>query len=199
MGAHMENLGMTTRIRKEAARALYNLVLVLVFICTGCLMAGQQAAIPSLSVTSPAFRDGGQIPVDHTCDGKNLSPPVAWSEVPAGTASIAFLVTDTDASGGSFVHWVVYNIPPGTRDFPAGGNGKSLLPAGSVEGTNDFGQAGYGGPCPPRGSPHHYHFTVYALDAPVSMAGAQDGRAFLRAMEGHILARGETVGMFQRT
>ncbi|HVN65281.1 MAG TPA: YbhB/YbcL family Raf kinase inhibitor-like protein [Methanomicrobiales archaeon] len=194
----MEILSLGTRIRRGAARALRNLVLILIFICSGCLIPGQREVIPSLEVTSPAFPDGGQIPVNHTCDGANRSPPLAWGPVPSGTAALAIIVTDTDAPGGSFLHWGVYNIPPATGSIPAGGTAQSILPAGSIQATNDFGRAGYGGPCPPRGMPHHYHFTVYALDSPVNPAGARDGRRLLGALEGHTLARGEIVGIYQR-
>jgi len=198
MGPHMENLSLRTRICSGAARALRNLALVMIFICSGCLVPGQRSGVPSLVVTSPAFPDGGKIPVNHTCDGADLPPPLAWGEVPAGTAALAIVVTDTDASGGGFIHWVVYHIPPRTRNIPAGGTAQPVLPAGSLEGTNDFGRAGYGGPCPPGGRPHHYHFTVYALDSPVNLTGARDGRALARAMENHVLARGEVMGTYQR-
>jgi hypothetical protein len=96
------------------------------------------------------------------------------------------------------VHWVVYNLPPGASGIPAGEPGKEVLPGGSLQGTNDFGRPGYGGPCPPRGKPHRYHFTLSALDTTLSLAGRQDGSALERAIAGHVLARGELVGIYQR-
>jgi len=194
----MENFGVRTRIWKMATRALRPLALVLIFVCSGCLVPGQREAGATLEVTSAAFADGGQIPVNHTCDGADISPPLAWGQVPAGTAGLAILVTDPDAPGGNFFHWVVYSIPPGTRSIPAGAVERAGLPGGSIQGVNDFGRQGYGGPCPPKGKPHHYHFTVYALDSAVSPAGTRDGRMLARAMEGHILARGEIAGIYQR-
>jgi hypothetical protein len=194
----MENLSMGAGIRWRAARALRHLALVPLFIISAGLVPAGRGAVPSLEVTSDAFSHGGRIPATHTCDGENLPPPLAWGPVPPGTASLALLVSDEDAPGGSFIHWVAYNIPPVTRKIPAGGSGRAVLPAGSVQGRNDFGRAGYGGPCPPRGKPHRYHFTVYALDSATGVTVARDGRMLLGAMEGHILARGEIVGIYQR-
>jgi Raf kinase inhibitor-like YbhB/YbcL family protein len=198
MGPHMENLSLRTRIRKGSARALRHLTLVLLLVCSGCLAPGEKGVLTPMEVKSDAFAVGGQIPGIFTCDGEDISPPLAWDPVPDGTAALAILVTDTDAPGGTFVHWVAYNIPPGTRSIPAGSPGKDALPRGSIEGMNDMGRAGYRGPCPPGGKPHHYHFTMYALDSVVNVTGARDGRMLLGAMEGHIIAQGEIVGIYQR-
>ncbi|MDD1669794.1 MAG: YbhB/YbcL family Raf kinase inhibitor-like protein [Methanomicrobiales archaeon] len=134
----------------------------------------------------------------YTCDGTDISPPLSWGPAPQGTASIAILVTDPDASGGTFIHWVAYNIPPGTREIPAGAPGKDVMPAGSVQGMNDMGRPGYGGPCPPKGKPHHYHFTVYALDSAINLTGKRDGRMLAEALAGHTLAQGDLVGIYRR-
>jgi Raf kinase inhibitor-like YbhB/YbcL family protein len=194
----MENPSLRTWIRKGAPRALRHLALILIFVCSGCLVPGQRGAGTLLEVTSDAFTPGGQIPVNYTCDGMDLSPPLAWGPVPPEAAALAILVTDPDAPGGTFIHWVAYNMPPAARSIPGGRPGKEALPAGSVQGTNDMGRVGYGGPCPPGGTPHHYHFTVYALDSAVSITGPQDGRMLLGAMKGHILSQGEIVGIYQR-
>jgi len=193
----MEKIPLVSRAWEGAVRAARSLALILVCVCSGCLVQGD-GGVPALNVSSAAFTPGGEIPVVYTCDGANISPPLTWSAPPKGTRSMAILVTDPDAPSGTFVHWAAYNIPAGTREIPAGGRGEKVLPAGSLEGTNDFGRPGYGGPCPPRGKPHHYHFTVYALDSPVNLTGARDGRALARAMENHVLARGEVVGTYQR-
>jgi hypothetical protein len=194
----MEKLRPVPPARDAAVRAARPLTLVLLFILSGCLVPGEKRGAPALGVSSRAFAPGGEIPRRYTCDGANSSPSLSWDGVPPGTKSIAILVTDPDAPGGSFVHWVAYNIPPGTREIPEGGPGRTVLPAGSVQGMNDMGRAGYAGPCPPRGGPHHYHFTVYALDATISPAGRQDGRTVQGAFTGHILARGEIVGIYSR-
>jgi Raf kinase inhibitor-like YbhB/YbcL family protein len=195
----MGKLRLFNRVREGAAGAVRQLALVLICILSGCLVPGEGGGgVSVLNVSSTAFAPNGQIPVMYSCDGANNSPPLSWSAPPQGAASIAVLVTDPDAPGGTFIHWVAYNIPPGTRGIPAGAPGKDILPAGSVQGTNDFGRAGYGGPCPPRGMPHHYHFTVYALDRTLTLAGRRDGRMLEKALTGHILARGEIVGIYRR-
>ena len=194
----MENLHLIPRVREGAARATRQIALVILFLCSGCLVLGERGRDPGLNVSSGAFVRDGQIPVMYTCDGSNISPSLSWSAPPQGTASIAILVTDPDAPGGTFIHWVAYDIPPGTREIPAGVPGKTILPAGSVQGTNDMGRVGYRGPCPPRGNPHHYHFTVYALDTTLSLSGKRDGRMLLEPLWDHILARGEIVGIYRR-
>jgi Raf kinase inhibitor-like YbhB/YbcL family protein len=198
MSAGMENLRLAHRVRDGIATASRSLTLVLLLLLSGCLIPGERAGVPALNVSSAAFAPGGTIPVMYTCDGANISPSLSWSSLPKGTARVAIMVTDPDAPGGTFMHWVAYNIPSGTREIPAGAPGKNILPEGSDEGTNDFGRQGYGGPCPPRGKPHHYHFTVYALDTPLTISGKRDGRMLLQALEGHLLAEGETVGIYQR-
>ena len=194
----MENNCLLPRMRAGAARAARALTLVPLCILSGCLILGTRTGTPSLEVSSAGFAPGGEVPVIYTCDGANLSPALSWGALPPGTGGIAVLVTDPDAPGGTFIHWVAYNIPPGTREIPAGPPGKNILPAGSVQGMNDFGRPGYGGPCPPRGKPHHYHFRVFALDSTLSLPGAKDGRMLESAMKGHILAQGETVGIYKR-
>jgi len=194
----MENCDPETVIPGRGLLLLRHLALFLLFIFSGCIVPGERGGTPSLEVTSGAFTEGGRIPVEYTCDGADISPPLSWGQVPAGTRSIALLVTDPDAAGRPFVHWAVYNIPPGTRDLPAGTAGTGALPGSTRQGTNDFGRTGYGGPCPPAGKPHHYHFTVSALDTALNLTGRQDGRALGAALVGHVLARGEIVGLYQR-
>ena len=193
----MGTIRLAQQVREGAAMTLRQIALVMLFLLSGCLVTGERS-VPSLNVSSAAFNSGAPIPVMYTCDGANASPPLSWSGVPQGTAGLALVVSDPDASRGTFIHWVAYNIPPGTREIPAGAPGKSALPAGSVQGTNDFGRAAYGGPCPPPGKPHHYHFTVYALDAPLTLSGNRDAGALTQAIAGHVLARGELVGIYQR-
>ncbi|MDD1671055.1 MAG: YbhB/YbcL family Raf kinase inhibitor-like protein [Methanomicrobiales archaeon] len=194
----MEKTRHVPGIRERAARAARAITLLPLFVLSGCLVPAARTGIPPLQVSSAAFPGGGDIPAMYTCDGANVSPPLAWSAPPQGTATLAILVTDPDAPGGTFIHWVAYNLPPGTREIPAGEPGRNVLPAGSVQGTNDMGRTGYGGPCPPRGKPHHYHFTVSALDTAVNLSGRRDGRMLGQAVAGHVLARGELVGLYQR-
>jgi Raf kinase inhibitor-like YbhB/YbcL family protein len=152
------------------------------------------AAPPTLTLSSPAFRDGGTIPVRFTCNGAGTSPPLAWSGVPADARGLALLVEDPDAPGGTFVHWVLFNIPGGTRALDEG-----EVPAGARQAKSSTGKAAYTGPCPPKGdAPHHYEFTLYALKSALDLAdgaAADDVRA---AVAKAALARGRLVGRFGR-
>ncbi|MFJ8603507.1 YbhB/YbcL family Raf kinase inhibitor-like protein [Streptomyces shenzhenensis] len=148
-----------------------------------------------IAVTSSAFAEGGTIPRRHTCDGADVSPPLAFSGVPAGATSLALLVEDTDAPQGPFTHWLVWDIAPRTTTLAAG-----HAPEGAAQGRNDFRRPGYGGPCPPRGDrPHHYVFTVYAADRRPDLTPATataDG--LRRALAGHTLASGTLTGRYGR-
>jgi Raf kinase inhibitor-like YbhB/YbcL family protein len=144
-------------------------------------------------ISSPAFMDGGRIPRRYTCDGDNVAPPLEWSGAPDGSKSVAITCEDPDAPSGAFTHWVVYDIPVGKHRL---WEGSSLGQAG----VNDFGNTGFGGPCPPKQDrAHHYHFRVYALDAR-HRAGSATGYvtrdAFLRGIEGHVLAEGELTAVY---
>jgi len=159
---------------------------------TACMTASVHAATPTqLSVTSTAFTANGEIPSEHTCDGAQVSPPLAWTKPPAGTKSIALLVDDPDAPRGTFTHWIVTGLPANATSLPAG----AKLPAGAMAGKNDFGATGWGGPCPPSGR-HRYVFHVYALDIP--LAKTLGPAAFKAAIAGHVLAQGELVGTYSR-
>jgi Raf kinase inhibitor-like YbhB/YbcL family protein len=149
-------------------------------------------------LTSTSFQDGSPIPAKFTCSGAGVSPQLAWSAPPAGTVRFALIVTDPDAPGGTFVHWVLYGLPAETRALPEGLPPQGELADGSRQGRNDFGDLGYGGPCPPRGGPHHYIFTLYALDAKLNLPVGATQAQVEAAMQGHILAHGELIGMFQR-
>jgi Raf kinase inhibitor-like YbhB/YbcL family protein len=149
-----------------------------------------------MNLTSTSFQ--GQIPAKYTCSGAGLSPQLAWSAPPARTASLALIVTDPDAPRGTWVHWVLYNLPAGTRALPEGLPALGQLPDGALQGRNDFGEIGYGGPCPPPGPPHHYIFTLYALDVKLNLPVGATRAQVEAALQGHILASGRLVGIYQR-
>jgi Raf kinase inhibitor-like YbhB/YbcL family protein len=153
---------------------------------------GEQAMGSELTINSPAFADGQPIPAKFTADGANLSPALAIANPPPGAACYALIVDDPDAPMGTWVHWVVWNIPAGTTTIPEG-----KLPAGSVEGRNSWGRTGYGGPSPPSGT-HHYHFKLYALDRTLELPRTADKAALIDAMEGRVLARAQLVGTYRR-
>ncbi len=151
----------------------------------------------TMSVSSNAFRSGGMIPKQYTCDGRGVSPALAWTGVPENAASVAVTCDDPDSTG-DFVHWVIFNLPPDVSGVSEGVPPDSRLADGAVQGTNSFGHIGYGGPCPPRGSTHHYVFTVYALDADLTVPSGASRQQVLDAMRGHLLATGELVGIYTR-
>ncbi|MEJ2166694.1 MAG: YbhB/YbcL family Raf kinase inhibitor-like protein [Desulfobacterales bacterium] len=150
-----------------------------------------------LKVTSSAFSEGGMIPRQYTCDGPDISPELSWEGVPEGTRSLALICDDPDAPAGTWVHWVLFNIPAGEKGLPAEIASKAALSNGSLQGTNDFGRLGYGGPCPPRGT-HRYYFKLYALDIVLPLnAGAKKAQVEA-AMAGHILAQVQLMGKYKR-
>lgn len=159
--------------------------------------ATDNGAISKLSLASDAFRNGGAIPPQYTCDGANRSPALKWSQPPAGTKSFALVVDDPDATGGTFRHWAAFNIPASARELPAGGN-----PFGGALGqaVNDFGKPGYGGPCPPgRKGPHHYRFKLYALDAARLEIGSGPKIADVeRSATQHALGTAQLIGTYER-
>jgi hypothetical protein len=151
-----------------------------------------------VTLDSNAFTDGGTIPKRYTCEGQDISPPLAWSGVPAGTKSLALIVDDPDAPDPkapkrTYVHWVLFDIPPTVTSLPEGGT----LPAGTREGRNDWGRTGYGGPCPPIGR-HRYFHKLYALDTVLGDLGGPTKAQLEKAMEGHILAEGRLLGTYEK-
>lgn len=183
-------------------------------VATGARMAAQ-ASPAVLTVTSTAFTSGDALPKDYTADGKNVSPPLAWTGAPAGTKEFAVILDDPDANFGGrgpFVHWVIYRIPGAARGLPeAVPMGATISAAGltgAINGLSGFNafqrtgqpptEPGYRGPAPPPGAPHHYRFTVYALNAPLDAKDGLDKAALLRAMDGRIAAQGELVGVYER-
>ena len=155
----------------------------------------------TLTLTSTAFSHGQAIPLEYTCDGEDISPPLAWEGLPAGTKSLALIVDDPDAPDPNapkmtWVHWILYNLPPTTTSMPRG-VGEADLPAGMREGLNDWKRAGYGGPCPPIGR-HRYSHKLYALDVTLPDLGVPTKATLEKAMTGHVLASAELVGTYER-
>jgi hypothetical protein len=155
----------------------------------------------ALALTSTAFEPGGAIPATYTCQGKDVSVPLAWSGLPAGTRSLALIVDDPDAPDPAapqmtWVHWVLYNIPPAANGLPEAVK-PGALPAGTLQGRNDWGRTGYGGPCPPVGR-HRYFFKLYALDVVLPDLGQPDKPRLERAMKGHVLAQQQLVGTYAK-
>lgn len=153
---------------------------------------GEERAMNELSISSPAFPHNGMIPKRYTCDGADVSPPLLLGHVPEKTGSLALIVDDPDAPRGTWVHWVVWNIGPDTREIP-----EDSVPPGALQGTNDFGKRKYGGPCPPSGT-HRYFFKLYALDAPLALSAGATKAQVEKAMSGHLLGKAERIGLYRR-
>lgn len=152
----------------------------------------------ALVVSSSAFQEGTEIPTKYTCQGQDISPALSWSEPTAGTRSFVLIVDDPDTPAGVFTHWVFFNLPADSRKLPEAVPTQAQLQDGSLQGKNDFGKIGYGGPCPPPGRPHRYQFTIYALDQTLDLKAGASKKQVLEAMKGHILAQGRLTGTYQR-
>ncbi len=146
----------------------------------------------NILITSSAFTEGGKIPRIYTCDDQNISPPLTWTAVPTNTVSLALIMDDPDAPSGTWVHWVLYNLPSTLIRLDQGKSG------GGTDGKNDFGKLGYGGPCPPRGSNHRYFVKIYALDTSLDLKAGATKAQVESAMKGHILAQGQLMGRYER-
>lgn len=147
---------------------------------------------------SKGFEKGENIPVKYTCDGEDLSPPLFWGAPPAGTKFTALVVDDPDAPMNVFTHWVLFNLPVSVRGLPEGVPRLDRLENGGIQGTNDFMEIGYRGPCPPPGKPHTYRFLLYALDAELNLRKGATKEEVMTTMEGHILAKAELSGKYGR-
>jgi Raf kinase inhibitor-like YbhB/YbcL family protein len=153
----------------------------------------------SMRLTSSAFQPGGNIPKQYTCEGNDISPQLAWQGAPAGAKTFALIVHDPDAPrAGGWYHWVVYNLPSSVASIPENAPKQQDLSGGGTQGRNDFGNAGYGGPCPPSGT-HRYFFRLYALDTDLKLNSGATAKDVEKAMEGHILAQGELMGKYQKS
>ncbi|MDH7511662.1 MAG: YbhB/YbcL family Raf kinase inhibitor-like protein [Clostridiales bacterium] len=150
-----------------------------------------------MKITSTAFEESGMIPRKYTCDGEDVSPPLAWTGVPEGAKTIALISDDPDAPVGTWVHWVLFNLPAAEKGLPEAVPPDEELKNGAKQGQNDFRRIGYGGPCPPGGT-HRYFFKLYALDTVLNLPAGATKAELLKAMEGHILAQGQLMGKYRR-
>lgn len=156
-----------------------------------------QEAPMSLTISSAAFTSGQSIPTKYSCIGREVSPLLTWSGAPANTKSFALIVDDPDAPMGTWIHWVMYNIPATTHNLPEAVQAGRQLSDGSLQGKNSYGNLGYNGPCPPSGT-HRYFFKLYALNSMLALSSGASKQQLLSAMQGHILAQGELMGTFSK-
>jgi hypothetical protein len=167
-------------------------VLAAVFLVLSGAVGKEVTKMSALTIESPAFKENSDIPKQYTCDGKDINPPLVLRNTPRGAKSLALVVDDPDAPVGIWVHWVVWNIDPGTREIK-----ENSVPPGALQGRNDFRKTSYGGPCPPSGT-HRYFFKVYALDTVLSIDRNSTKNDLEKAMKGHILGEAQTVGLYKR-
>ena len=151
-----------------------------------------------MQLSSTAFTEGASIPAKYTCDDKNVSPPLKWSGIPVGAKALALIVDDPDAPGGTWVHWVLYDLPATVSELAEDVAKSQYVAAGAKQGLNDFRHLGYGGPCPPPGKPHRYFFRLYALDAPLDLKPGLTKKDVERAMEKHVMGQAQLMGSYKR-
>jgi Raf kinase inhibitor-like YbhB/YbcL family protein len=161
--------------------------------------AAETATQAKIELTSSAFTNGASIPEQYTCQGKNVSPPLKWSGVPPEAKSLALIMDDPDAPIGTWIHWVLYDLPASTTELPEGFGAESgKTPDTAKEGKNDFKRLGYGGPCPPAGKPHRYFLKLYALDCVLNLKPGATRKDVDRAMEKHIIGQGQLMATYKR-
>jgi len=148
--------------------------------------------------TSSEFKQNEAIPKQYTCDGSDISVPLSWKNAPEGSKSFALIADDPDAPRGTWVHWVLYDLPADVRELSAAIGREESLQNGAKQGKNDFGKIGYGGPCPPSGSAHRYYFKLYALDQMTGLQSKATKQQLLDAMKGHVLAEAQLIGTYKR-
>ncbi|MFH1319672.1 MAG: YbhB/YbcL family Raf kinase inhibitor-like protein [Bacteroidota bacterium] len=180
-------------------------LVIIALICYSCAFSqttpdkmsvkGDPGGKTKIHIKSNVFAHEGMIPSKYTCDGENVSPPFSWGHTPEGTKSIAIINNDTDAPMGTWVHWVIYNIPPDITGLPENVPAKKALENGAIQGINDFKSIGYGGPCPPSGT-HRYYFKIYALDKVLELKAGATTKELLEAMEKHIIGEGAFMGKY---
>jgi Raf kinase inhibitor-like YbhB/YbcL family protein len=170
------------------------------FISAGCSQEPKSATghVMKIQLTSAAFTAGQPIPVKYTADALDISPPLVWSNAPAGTKSFALIADDPDAPVGTWVHWVLYDLPPATTSLAEDTLKVPQLRNGAKQGLNDFRKTGYGGPAPPPGKAHRYYFKLYALNAMTGLAPGATKADLLKAMDGYVLGEGQLMGTYQR-
>ena len=181
-------------------KMFFTAMLLAALVTAGCSKEPKSANghLVKIHLTSKAFADGQPIPLKFTGDGLDISPPLAWTNAPAVTKSFALIVDDPDAPAGTWAHWVIYDLPPGTAALAEDQLKTPQLRNGAKQGLNDFKKAGYNGPPPPPGKAHRYYFKLYALDKMTGLAPGASKTDLLKAMDGHVLGEGKLLGTYQR-
>jgi Raf kinase inhibitor-like YbhB/YbcL family protein len=169
-----------------------------VLISAASVFSAESKTAQKFALISSAFQAGADIPRKYSCEAEDVSPPLRWENAPAGTKAFTLIADDPDAPGGTWVHWVIYDLPPETKELTEAMAKTETLANGAKQGVNDFRKIGYSGPCPPPGSAHRYFFKVYALEAPTHLKPRATKREVLEAIKGHMLGEGELLGRYKR-
>ena len=193
---------MNARIHRTALGAVFGATLAFACLAATNAVEPKQSDLEkkpmNLQLSSTAFVEGQPISEKHTCQGLDVSPPLKWSGAPPATKSFALIADDPDAPVGTWVHWVLFDLPPATTELAEDTPKSQHLPGNAKQGLNDFRRLGYGGPCPPPGKPHRYFFKLYALDTLLDLKPGISKKDLLKAMEGHVIAEGQLMGTYQR-
>jgi Raf kinase inhibitor-like YbhB/YbcL family protein len=189
---------MTAGGRGECVLRAWGALCLVFCICVASAGAADTSSKGSMQLTSPAFGENEIIPTKYTCDGQNVSPPLKWSGVPADAKSLVLIADDPDAPVGTWVHWVLYDLPTTAAELPEALPKSQYIPGGAKQGLNDFKHLGYGGPCPPPGKAHRYFFKVYAVDCVLGLKPGATKKEVEGAMEKHTLAQGQLMGTYKR-
>ncbi|MGO9386869.1 MAG: YbhB/YbcL family Raf kinase inhibitor-like protein [Methanobacterium sp.] len=150
-----------------------------------------------IKIKSKVFEDGEPIPTKYTCSGVDVSPPLEWTSIPEDTESIGIICEDPDAPGGTWSHWIIFNLPADTMSLSEHIMSREIMDNGAIQGLNDFGKVGYAGPCPPKGT-HHYYYKIYALDVKLDLPPRTSRKTFLETINGHIIDQGQIMGTYTR-
>ena len=182
------------------AKMFFSAMLLSGLVTAGCSQEPKPAKghLMKMTLTSTAFASGRPIPVKYTGDALDVSPPLAWTNPPGGTKSFALIADDPDAPVGTWVHWVIYDLPPTATGLGEDQRKAPQLENGAKQGVNDFRKTGYGGPAPPPGKTHRYYFKLYALDAMTGLKPGATKQDLVKAMDGHVLGEGQLMGTYQR-
>ncbi len=170
-------------------------ILILILISFGCGKKVQKE-YEKIVLKSGVLKENELIPIDYTCDGKDISPQLEWESVPERTISFCIIMDDPDAPGGVFTHWIIFNIPSNYRSLTENFPKIPEFENGTKQGKNDFNKIGYNGPCPPKGSTHHYRFTIYALDKTLNLESGIKVKDLMKEIENHILGKGELICLY---
>jgi len=188
-----------TRTKHKAAFALaVCAALISALAASAVIMQPPPQSAKQMQLTSAAFKNNESIPVQYTCEGKNISPPLAWTGAPTGTRSFVLIVDDPDAPHGVWTHWVAFDLPADTTGLAEDTPKSESITGNAKQGINDFKQIGYGGPCPPPGKPHRYFFKLYALDTTLDLKPGSSSKQVQAALGQHVLAQGQLIGTYQR-